>query len=161
MRRVLACLAILSLTSPAAADVISDTNLPAAEDVVLKWNSIWLDCVRATGGPPGPIGRAGAMVHVAVYDAVVSIHGGYTPYLHGIPSINEPPSTRRRREAAHDVLVALYPTQGSTLDAELLTSLDGVPPGLERRQGIEVGRLAAAAAIRSRKNDGSDDATRT
>jgi len=72
--RRLLCLALLLFPTPAAADVVTD------------WNSVWMDCVRATGGPPTPISRAGAMVHAAIYDAVVSIDPAYQPYLAYLPA---------------------------------------------------------------------------
>src|SRR5439155_26916489 len=112
---VLALLLVLAASAP-----------PALADVVTDWNSIWLDCIRATGGPPCPIARARAMVHVAVFDAVNAIDGSYEPYLlhRHAPRGTSPEAAAA--VAAHDVLVELYPSRRATLDAALDASLGHV-----------------------------------
>jgi hypothetical protein len=56
--------------------------------------------------------------------------------------------------AAHDVLVAYFPAFTTNLDADLTKSLAAVPNGRAERDGIEIGRAAAAAMVASRANDG-------
>src|SRR5437762_7206367 len=38
-------------------------------DRVLYWNDVLLEAFRRVGGAPGPLARAAAMMHVAMYDA--------------------------------------------------------------------------------------------
>jgi membrane-associated phospholipid phosphatase len=131
----------------------------AQADTVTEWNSIWLDCIRATGGPPCPIARAGAMVHAAVYDAVNSIHPQYGAYLATIPAAADASPDAAAAAAAHDVLVALYPGRQTILDAALAASLGRIPDGDSKTAGIQIGQQAALNVIQARQNDGSDDAT--
>ncbi len=56
--------------------------------------------------------------------------------------------------AAHRVLVALFPGQQTTLDAQLVASLAQIPDGAAKTGGIEVGTAAAAAMLAARTNDG-------
>jgi hypothetical protein len=56
--------------------------------------------------------------------------------------------------AAHDVLVAYFPASTTNLDADLTKSLAAVPNGRAERDGIEIGRAAAAAVVASRVGDG-------
>src|SRR5205085_203130 len=56
-------------------------------------------------------------------------------------------------QAAHDVLVSLYPTRQAIFDAELADSLNGIPfPRLW--QGLRVGETVAARLLAVRANDG-------
>ena len=120
---------------------------PASADVVTDWNSIWLDCIRATGGPPTPIARAGAMVHAAVYDAVNSIDRTHEPYLASLPAPDGASEVAAAAAAAHDVLVSLYPGRQSILDEALARSLADVPDGPDEDAGIALGRAAAQAIL--------------
>jgi hypothetical protein len=43
------------------------------KNVILVWNDIFLQTIRIAGGPPGPIARNGAMMHIAMYEAINSI----------------------------------------------------------------------------------------
>src|SRR6476646_3294566 len=73
-----------SINSPGK---IAMTNVmtPVMTDVVIEWNNILLEAIRKTGGDPGPIARASAMMHVAMYDAINAIAKTHKPYLHNLP----------------------------------------------------------------------------
>ncbi|MBC6610455.1 vanadium-dependent haloperoxidase [Hymenobacter sp. BT507] len=45
----------------------------APGNVVLEWNNIYLDLVRKIGGAPGPLSRIGALMHLAMYEAVTRL----------------------------------------------------------------------------------------
>jgi len=64
----------------------------ASADVVTDWDNVLIDAIRVSGGGPGPIAREGALMHVAIYDAVNSIDHGYQT-MH----TNAPPGTLRTR----------------------------------------------------------------
>ena len=147
--RILAALSVLLLCMAGA----------ARADMVTDWNSIWLDCVRATGGPPCPIARAGAMVHAAIYDAVNSIDGTHEPYLVRIPNPSFASPEAAAAVAAHDVLVYLYPQREAILDQALTASLDHISNTPAKRTAVGIGHRVAHAVIEARRNDGSDDAT--
>jgi hypothetical protein len=127
----------------------------ASADVVTDWNNVWLDAVRATGGGPCPISRAGAMVSVAVFEAANSINPTYEPYFDFVPVTEPADQTAAIAVAAHDVLVHIYPKRQAIFDAALATSLSGVPAGEARDNGIAVGRAAASQCILGRIGDNS------
>jgi len=105
-------------------------------DPVIQWNRILLGIVRAQGAQPLTVQptRSMAMMHVAVYDAVMMAPRGASV-------------AAGAAEAAHDVLVQLYPSQTSTLDADLATSLTSVPDRQAKAEGVRVGSAAAAEMV--------------
>jgi hypothetical protein len=128
-------------------------------DVVTDWNNHWLDCVRAIGGPPCPIARAGAMVHAAIFDAVNAIERDHEPYLVRIHAPRRCPKEAAAAVAAHDVLVHLYPGRREVLDDALAASLADVPNGPFKIVATRLGRLVARRMIFTRSRDGSGDNT--
>jgi hypothetical protein len=133
-------------------------------DAVLAWNAVLLqananDFDPAVVSPPDQKGpartaRAFAIVHAAIFEAVNSIDLSYTPYLGWVPASRGASIEAAVAQAAHDTLASLYPQQEDLFDAALAGSLQGIPPG-RARQGIAVGKAAAANILASRANDGS------
>ena len=134
----------------------TDSN-PPGENVVLQWNRVLQETMRTPGQHPATIfqTRSYAMMHAAIYDAVNSIDGTHTPYIADVPRSGNPLASQdaAAAQAAHDVLVALYPTRASVFAAELNTSLNGIP-GFRAFLGVRVGRIAAAQLLAVRANDG-------
>jgi hypothetical protein len=125
------------------------------EDVVLKWNRVLGQTLQIPGAHPPTVlpVRSFAMMHLAMFDAVNSIDGRYTPYLTDVPGTKHASIEAAAAQAAHDVLAALYPDRLATFDAELADSLVGIPAN-RARQGIRVGRRVAEAMLANRANDG-------
>jgi hypothetical protein len=99
--------------------------------------------------------RSFSMLHIAVFDAVNSIERSFTPYFTKVRASRGASKQAAAAQAAHDVLVALYPQQQDLLDAALAASLDGLPPdGYD--QGIVVGQAVASAILDWRRTDGWD-----
>src|SRR4029450_10443076 len=73
---VVALVAAIPLATPVAAQ--DDDSSPQA---VLDWNQNAVAAAGAAALPPPVASLVMAMVHGAIYDAVVSIAGGYQPYL--------------------------------------------------------------------------------
>ncbi len=112
---------------------------------------------RVIGEQYGPTraSRAMAIVHIAVFEAVNAIAGGYQSYT-GLPSVpNNTSMDAAIAQAAHDTLVALFPSQTASCDAQLVADLSQVPDGLAKAKGIELGQRAAAAILALRAADGS------
>src|SRR5438477_1100812 len=124
-------------------------------DVVVDWNNVYLETIRATGGPPCPIARAGAMVHAAMFDAVNSVHGVYEPYLGLFSAPQGTSDVAAAAQAAHDVLVSLFPARQQVYDDALAASLAAVPAGAGQAAGIDLGQRVAAALIEARAHDGT------
>jgi hypothetical protein len=94
------------------------------------------------------------MVHGAIYDAVVSIAGRYTPYLGQLEADPTASKVAAAATAAHDILANLYPDQAADLQAKLDTSLEAVPDAAAKDAGVAVGQAAAAQMIAAREGDG-------
>jgi hypothetical protein len=104
---------------------------------------------------PGRASRAMAIVHIAMFDAIDAVVGGYTSYTgtqaaHGPMSVDAAIS-----QAARDTLAAMFPSQTPTFDAYLAQDLAAVPNSQQRANGIDLGQRTAAAILAMRLNDGS------
>lgn len=115
---------------------------------------------RTFGEQFGPTrsSRAMAIVHIAIFDAVNAIVGGYQSYT-GRARVHGEASLRAAiAQAAHDTLCALYPSQCASFAAELRADLSRIPNSKARANGIDLGRRAAIAILDMRANDGSNHA---
>ena len=126
--------------------------------IVVDWNAQLVKIVNTPGAQPATIHptRSFAILHVAIYDAVVSITERGEPYLF---SLDAPPAARpdaAAAEAGHDVLLALYPSWKASLDQQLEGELAAIPSGTAKVEGMAVGHLAAQLAVASRADDGSN-----
>ena len=135
------------------APVAAQPNDDAA-DVVTDWNANALGAISASGAAPTLGSALMGMVHGAVYDAVVSIAGGYEPYLGQVEAEPDASKVAAAAAAAHGVLEGLFPDQSADLQALLDASLAEVPEGPARDAGIAVGAAAAAAMLAAREGDG-------
>lgn len=129
----------------------------ARADTVTDWNGYASTAIVANAGQPPPVSTLSfAMVQGAVYDAVNAIDRGHRPYL-AEPAANPSDSKdAAAATAAFRVLVALFPTQQSTLQPLYDTSLAAVAdtPAGSKAGGIATGEAAAAAMLAARANDG-------
>ena len=131
-------------------------NMPVTqEDVILQWNRVLMETVLTPGQHPATIMpvRSYAMMHAAMFDAVNSIDGTHTPYLTEVPGTTNASLEAAAAQAAHDVLVGLYPTRVAVFDAELAMSLQGIEEN-RAQQGIRVGQIVAERMLAARANDG-------
>jgi len=104
---------------------------------------------------PGRSSRAMAIVHIAIFDAVNAIDGRYKSYTNLPPAGPGTSVPAAIAQAAHDALVALFPSQASRLDGLLADDLEQIPEGRAKSKGIALGQRAAAAILTLRANDGS------
>jgi hypothetical protein len=106
---------------------------------------------------PGRSSRALAIVHIAIFDAINAIMGGYKSYT-DLSSISSSTSIDAAiAQAAHDTLVALFPSQKARLDNLLAEDLSQIRTWDERikTNGISLGKRAAAAILKRRADDHS------
>jgi hypothetical protein len=135
---------------------------------VSYWNQIAIDAsvldhtpvapgeTRVFGEQLGPVrtSRALAIVHIAIFDAVNAIAGGYESYT-GLHHAHPITSMRSAiAQAAHDTLVFLYPSQTASFDESLAEALETIPDGRAKSDGTDLGHNAAAAILALRANDG-------
>lgn len=139
---------------------------PAA--VLAQWNQISIDAsgLDHTPVPPGDprvfgeqIGparasRAIAIVHIAMFDAVNGVLGGYESFTNITPAKNASIAAAIA-QAGHDTLVALFPSQQATFDQALANDLNEIADDPIKTDGIDLGKRAAAAILALKANDGS------
>ncbi|CAL9474940.1 hypothetical protein SUDANB176_02923 [Streptomyces sp. enrichment culture] len=136
-----------------------------SRDHIDYWNDVLLQTFRQVGGAPGPLSRAGAMVHGAIYDAVNSARCAESSKLclgeaylvkatasnGAVPDVNSAID-----QAAYAVLSSVYPALD--FSDELATARSTIPAAVtsaQRTAGTDVGQKAATAMINARQNDGS------
>jgi hypothetical protein len=111
---------------------------PVHANGITHWNGIAVRAVSA--GRPGPVGFFDlALLHAAMHDALQAYERRYEPYHARLTGAGSPVAAAAA--AAHGVLVGLYPTQQTVLDADLAAYLLSV--GLTGDIGLQTGRAAA------------------
>jgi hypothetical protein len=141
-------------------------------DVIRRWNQIAIDASGLDHTPvapgetrvfgeqlgPGRSSRAIAIVHIAIFDAVNAITGGYRSYTR-TPRARPGTSLEAAvATAAHDTLAALFPSQKERFAEPLAEDLDEILNARARKLGSELGARAAAAILELRAHDGSHHA---
>ncbi|HSV64039.1 MAG TPA: hypothetical protein VLH83_11905, partial [Chthoniobacterales bacterium] len=142
----------------------------AGLDTLRRWNQIAINAsgldhtpvatgeTRTFGEQLGPAraSRAMAIVHIAMFDSVNAIVGAYQSYT-GVTAKGGAASLDAAiSQAAHDTLVALFPSQAPTFDGFLSEDLARVASKSQRADGIDLGRRAAAAILALRVGDGAE-----
>ena len=145
------------------------TMFTGASERLHHWNTVaidssGLDHTPVTAGDsrvfgeqlgPGRSARALAIVHIAVFDAVNSIVGGFTSYT-AMPKAPAGASVEAAiAQAAHDTLVAMFPSQTEHCDEVLAEDLGMIQDGQPKLDGIAIGRRAAANILSKRAVDDS------
>ena len=153
----------------AAPSIASNQAPKNALDSIHRWNQIAIDATGLDHTPvapgelrvfgeqlgPGRAARAMAIVHIAIFDSVNAVLGGYQSYSK-IPSAKGPISLDAAvAQAAHDTLSFLYPSQAAKFDAFLAADLAAVHSKPERNGGALLGRRAAQAILELRNGDRS------
>ncbi len=170
--QVLGAIAVILACSAAGSQANEEGHQGALRGVemIRHWNKVSIDMSGLDHTPPtpgeervfreefGPVraSRAMAIVHVAIFEAVNAIKGDYQSYV-GLP--RAPRNTNMEAavaQAAHDTLAALYPAQAASCADQLEEDLAGIPQGIRRQNGIDLGHSAAEAILEMRAGDGSD-----
>ncbi len=154
------CLAVPAmLAAPGQVLATGGSHHSGAADaaVITQWSAIAARTIYTDNATPIPSSSLYfGFVDLAVYDAVVTVEGGYEPYL-------EQPRPRRRDHAssqaaaataAYQVLRTYFPTSADALLADYTATMAALPDGVSRTRGQQVGQVAADQLIRARRNDG-------
>ena len=123
-----------------------------ALETVVEWNRILQTTVASTPTPTVFFTRPYALTSVAVFDALNSIDRVYSAYLVQVTASSSASREAAVAQAAHDVLVALYPGQQATLDAALSATLSQATGDVG--EGVRVGAAVARDCLEARRNDG-------
>jgi hypothetical protein len=128
---------------------------------VLRWNRLAIDASGADHAGlgeqlgPGRASRAMAIVHIAMFDALNAIVGGYESYTGLRRAVGNVSQKAAIAQAAHDTLVALFPAQREVFDDALAKDLAAIRDRRARSEGVRLGQRAAAAILALRADDGS------
>lgn len=144
------------VTGTVEAATVGATSLRSGT-IIVDWNKTLVQTVSTPGAQPATIHptRSFAILHAAMYDAVVSITRSSAPYLFALNTLAGARADAAAAEAGHDTLAALYPTLKGAFDQQLATELATIPNGLNKQRGIDAGRLAASFMLAVRSDDGS------
>ena len=148
------------------------TNNATPAEFIRHWNAMAIDAsgldhtpvaageTRVFGEQLGPAraSRAMAIVHIAMFDAVNAVAGGYRSYTKIAGPRHGASMSAAIAQAARDTLVAMFPSQQPTFDQELATELSQILDSHSKSDGIDLGHRAAAAILALRANDGSQQA---
>lgn len=141
-------------------------------DAVRRWNEIAINASGLDHTPvaqgenrvfgeqlgPGRSSKAMAIVHIAIFDVVNAIAGGYQSYT-GLRAAYGGISMKAAiAQAAHDTLAAVFVSQKTNFDELLAEDLNEIQNERKREDGIDLGRRAAAAILALRVDDGSQHA---
>ena len=118
LNRVAVSLAALALSTHAGAgNLWPPRNYD--EGVIAEWNALLVSAAPSTAGADMP--RYFALMHVAMYDAISSIDRK-TAALHSrVPAPRHASTDAAAAQAAHDVLVALFPERKAERTLEWAT----------------------------------------
>ncbi len=166
---------VARVASPTTATAIADAargGRPAPSDPrsrLVHWNQVAIDASGVDHAPvepgetrvfgeqlgPGRASRAMAIVHIAIFDAVNAFVGRWQSYTDLEPAPRGASVNAAIAQAAHDTLVAMFPSQAPTFDEALADDLQLIEPR-GKEEGRGVGRRAAALILAKRADDGSD-----
>ncbi len=157
------CILYTALISISIVSCKKDKEMPTDNSdnynasMVLKWNEAGTKAVaKATGIQPMPESRIYAMINLAMHDALNNIVPKYDTYTAISGSDTDANPDAAVAQAAHDVLLSLFPAQQATEDSLLAISLVDITTGKEK--GIAIGKAVAKAMIDKRTNDGASTA---
>jgi PAP2 superfamily len=155
VKYLLAALLIAVLAVTIASPAVPAQAAPAGSAALIDWNKIAVRTILAPPpqSPPASFVYA-SYTQAAVYNAVMAIEGGYEPYKSGLASSPGASVDAAVATAAHNILAYYFPGQIAALDADYAASLNAIPAGAAKTQGIQVGADAAAEVIALRDGDG-------
>ena len=145
---------LLSLTLVSATPAVG-SQPPGADDagVITAWNGVAASTIP--GNPAAFLNYA--IVHLAMYNAVVGITGEYALYQWNVRGPAKASSEAAAAVAAHRVLMSYFggtPAVATALRVQLDESLRAVPDGVRKDQGVRYGLRAADRIIELRAGDG-------
>jgi hypothetical protein len=161
VRATVLLLAALLLATPAALARPAQAGPRVARDpaVIRTWNAIAVRTIVVEGLKPPPVAQLYlGFVSAAVYNAVVTIDGRFTPYASQPRPRGHASPEAAAAAAAYRVLGVYFPASAEQLTVDFQASLARIPDGVAKTRGIRVGEEAARTIVRLREGDGRDAA---
>lgn len=128
----------------------------AQADVVTDWNTAALNAIRGNRTPPPRASRALAILHASIYDAVNGIGRTHSPYMVESRAPVSLSKEAAASAAAHEVLLALFPTNAPAFDALHASTLATIGDGPHKQKGAAWGKHVASQVLAVRALDGHD-----
>jgi hypothetical protein len=162
---VVACMSISACKKASTAlpleSAVQTSSVTYTTEMVLRWNLVGTTAVLNSGSippyPPMIESRIYAMLNVGMHDALNTIDPRYERYALKIPVQADADADAAVAQAAHDILVALIPSQKQVTDSLLTVSLESITSA-NKDAGIVVGKAAAEAMLLKRASDGASTA---
>ena len=156
------CLGICALSAVTAESATGNasqiTQSSPDVNVVIQRHRTLLVIVRTFGAQPATVHPTPSFVimHAAIYDAINAIDRTQAPYLVRLSHVSRFASEDAAAvSAAHEVLVALYPTFHAMMDNHPQQSLAVIPDGADKTEGVGIGTTVADEILKLRSDDGS------
>jgi hypothetical protein len=128
---------------------------PACADVVTDWN-VTTTALVANDVGNNPRLRTLAMVHVAMSDAINAVQNHYTRVVATLPAAPGVSADAAAATAARQILTQIYPAQQAKIEEAYAASLQAIPDGPAKSEGIKLGIAVAEAVQANRANDGTN-----
>ncbi len=149
--------------------IVATNSTVHASTMLRHWSEVAVDAsgldhtpvapgeIRVFGEQLGPVraARAMAIVHIAIFDAVNAIAPRYRSYNGIYGAVPGTSMDAAIAQAAHDTLVAMFPSQKQKFDQQLGHDLHGISGFWPKLLGIELGHRSAFLMLARRANDGS------
>lgn len=137
----------------AGADVVSLFDEVAANTITLPPGVVY---PAVTPEEQRPLSNQdAASVHIAIYDAVVAISGGYHPFANSPATPAAGASVdAAAASAACTVLRGLFPNRAPQYEPACATYIGALPDGDARTRGLAIGGEIGAATLEMRADDG-------
>jgi len=160
----------ITATATAAAAINPPRRSSSTADTLRYWNQIAIDASGVDHTPvaagenrvfgeqlgPGRSARAMAIVHIAIFDAVNAITGGYRSYTGLARETRAASIDAAIATAARSTLVSMFPSQAANFNALYVRDLARIPASQDRQRlvGVAVGQRAAMRILAQRADDG-------
>ena len=135
--------------------LVALTTNASRADIITDWNVTALQITRAAQVPGATQGRALAMMHVAMSDAINSVQGRFTPYIATVAAMPGASAEAAVAAAARKVLTELFSNQKAIIEEAYTTSMKAIPDGTGKTQGITLGEQVAGEVLTARASDGA------
>jgi hypothetical protein len=127
----------------------------AAQNAANDWSLKAQNAITA-GRSPASSEYLLALVHAAMYDAVVAIEGEYRPFRVGVDVDHPASADAAVAAAAYHVLRQRVPAAEPSLTAEYGAYVSALPEGPAKENGLAAGKEVAARWLALRANDRFD-----
>lgn len=125
-------------------------------NAVLEWNALMMQAIRASNTAPTLSTRNLAILHLAIYDAVNVLLGGYQPYRQQPPAPAGASPLAAVAAAGREVMQVLYPSFAARTEELYALQAREFPAGPAAEDGVAVGLRAARGLLAERSADGSN-----